>query len=48
MTDVEDLTDDEIEATYKVLESMREEAEGVNEAMFHDVHYKVQLMEAER
>ena len=48
MTDLEDLTEDDFEATYRVLETLREDAEGVNEAMFHDVHYKVQLAEAEQ
>lgn len=47
MNELKDLREEDLEATYRVLEILREESDGVNEAMFQDVHYKVQLAEAE-
>jgi predicted RNA-binding protein associated with RNAse of E/G family len=41
------ITEEEYETAYKVLEQVREEASDRNEAMITDVHYMVQLHEEE-
>jgi hypothetical protein len=39
------LTEDDFETTYKVLETLRENEDGVNEALLNDAHYIVQISE---
>ena len=41
------LSEEDYEAAYRVLEAGREDVSGVNEAMMNDAHYRVQLHEAE-